>query len=76
MAKPYQLPETGVFYLRRQIPGALRSEFGGKQLHKVTLGTKDAREAVTKFIIANAELEERFQAAAAAIDRSPSSGPG
>lgn len=67
MAEPYRHPETGVFYLRRQIPGPLRSEFGGRQLHKETLGTKDAREAGGKFTVANAELEKRFQAAAAII---------
>ena len=65
MAKPWKHPETGVYYLRRQIPAAIRSAFGGRQLHKVSLGTRDAKDATVLFLQANAELEIRFEQARA-----------
>jgi hypothetical protein len=45
MAAPCRHPDTGVYYLRRQTPKPLRGEFGGKQLWKRSLDTKDADEA-------------------------------
>jgi hypothetical protein len=63
MAEPYRNPETGVYYLRRQIPKALRIEFGGRSLWKRSLETKDAQEARRLFIAANADLEARFSRA-------------
>ncbi|WP_010183506.1 DUF6538 domain-containing protein [Sphingomonas sp. PAMC 26605] len=45
MAEPWRHPETGTFYLRRQIPKQLREEFGGRQLWKRSLETKDSAEA-------------------------------
>lgn len=65
MAKPWKHPETGVYYLRRQIPAAIRPAFGGRQLHKVSLGTRDAKDATVLFLQANAELEIRFEQARA-----------
>jgi hypothetical protein len=69
MAEPWRHPETGTFYLRRQIPKQLREEFGGRQLWKKSLETKDSAEARRVFAAANAELEGRFAAARAAIDQ-------
>lgn len=63
MAKPWKHPETGVYYLRRQIPQAIRAAFGDRQLHKASLSTKDAAQATVLFLQANAELELQFQAA-------------
>ena len=67
MATPWRHPQTGVFYLRRQIPKPLREEFGGKTLVKRSLDTKDASDARRIFADANAELERRFAGARAAI---------
>lgn len=67
MAKPWKNPETGTYYLRRQIPAAIRSAFSGKQLHKVALGTNDAKQAAVLFLQANAELEIRFEEARARL---------
>jgi hypothetical protein len=61
MAKPWKHPQTGVYYLRRQIPAAIRPAFAGKQLFKASLGTKDAAKATVLFLQANAELELQFQ---------------
>lgn len=67
MAEPWRHPETGTYYLRRQVPKPLRDEFGGKQLWKRSLETKDAGEARAVFTVMNAELERRFATAREAI---------
>jgi integrase len=61
MATPWKHPTTGVYYLRRQIPGKMRPAFGGKALFKVSLGTKNAAEANVLFLQANAALEQQFE---------------
>jgi hypothetical protein len=63
MAKPWKHPQTAVYYLRRQVPKAIRAAFDDRQLHKASLGTKDAAKATVLFLQANAELELQFQAA-------------
>lgn len=63
MAKPWNHPDTGVYYLRRQIPQAIRPAFASKQLVKPSLGTKDMARATVLFQQANAELELQCQAA-------------
>jgi len=68
MAEPWRHPETGTYYLRRQIPKPLREEFGGRQLWKRSLDTKDPAEARRVFAALNAELERSFEAARAAIE--------
>ena len=67
MATPWRHPETGTFYLRRQIPAPLRAEFGGRQLWKRSLDTKDPDEARRIFPAVNAELEDLFAKARDAI---------
>ncbi|WP_156678187.1 site-specific integrase [Sphingomonas profundi] len=67
MATPWRHPETGTFYIRRQIPKPLRDEFGGRQLFKRSLDTKDPDEARRLFPALNAELEQQFARARAAI---------
>ncbi|WP_422058117.1 DUF6538 domain-containing protein [Sphingomonas sp.] len=37
----WQDPRSGIFYLRRKVPGALRPMFNCGELYKVTLGTSD-----------------------------------
>jgi hypothetical protein len=63
MAQPYKHPQTGIYHLRRQIPEKLRAAFGGKALHKASLGTKDFVKASVLFTAANAELERQFEEA-------------
>lgn len=58
MATPWRHPETGTFYIRRQIPKPLRDEFGGRQLYKRSLDTKDPEGARRLFPALNAELEQ------------------
>ncbi|WP_457349196.1 DUF6538 domain-containing protein [Sphingomonas sp. UYP23] len=67
MAEPWRHPETGTYYLRRQIPKPLREEFGGRQLWKRSLDTKDPGEARRVFAALNAELEANFEMARRAI---------
>ena len=67
MATPWRHPQTGTYYLRRQIPAPLRDEFGGRQLWKRSLETKDPDEARRMFATINAELETLFAQAREAI---------
>lgn len=63
MAMPWLHPETGTYYLRRQIPEDLRPAFDNKRLHKVSLRTKDPARAAILFATANGELEAAFEKA-------------
>lgn len=67
MATPWRHPQTGSFYIRRQIPEPLRPCFGGKSIWQVSLRTKDGAEAARLFASTNAELEQRFADAHAAL---------
>ncbi len=67
MATPWKHPETGAYYLYRQIPKALRPAFGGRQFEKKSLGTKCPDEARSLFTALNAELEQKFVTARAAM---------
>jgi hypothetical protein len=67
MATPWRHPQTGAYYIRRQIPAALRPQLDGRALWKVGLGTKDPDEARRKFVVATAELEARFDDARKAL---------
>lgn len=67
VASPYKHPETGVYYIQRQIPVAIRAAFGGKQLHKVSLRTSDPHRAMVLFLKANGELENQFEQARARL---------
>lgn len=71
MASPYRHPATGTYYLRRKLPKDVRHAFDGRELYKVSLGTKDVGDARTKFVLANAELEKRIIEARAGSAYSP-----
>lgn len=74
MAKPWKHPQTGVYYLRRQIPTAIREAFDHRSLHKASLGTKDLRQATVLFLQANADLETKFEEARDRLRRTGSAG--
>lgn len=61
--------KTGTYYLLPQIPLPLRGEFGGRQLWKRSLDTKDADEARRLFPALNCELEQQFERAREVIAR-------
>lgn len=44
MTRPYKHPKTGVYWLRKAVPTALREAVGKRELVR-TLGTKDPKEA-------------------------------
>ena len=75
MATPWIHPQTGVYYLRRQIPAALRPAFGGSALHKHSLRTKDVARAALLFTAANAELDRRFEEARQRLRKTGSPAP-
>ena len=61
MAQPWKDPRTGTYYIRRRIPKDIKPllpEAG--ETYKRTLGTKDAREAKTRFAAAWGHSEEFF----------------
>jgi hypothetical protein len=61
MARPYPHPKTGVYWLRKAVPEALRAAVGKRELVQ-SLGTKDPREARLKA----PEVLSRFDAILAA----------
>lgn len=52
-------PRSGIFYLRRKVPEALRPLFNCGELYKVTLRTSDRREAEKRLAIENGEFEKK-----------------
>ncbi|QDZ06933.1 site-specific integrase [Sphingomonas panacisoli] len=55
-------PRSGIFYLRRKVPEALRPLFNCGELYKVTLRTSDRREAEKRLAIENGEFEKKIAA--------------
>ena len=55
-------PRSGIFYLRRKVPEALRPLFNCGELYKVTLRTSDRREAEKQLAIENGEFEKKVAA--------------
>lgn len=53
-------PRSGIYYLRRKVPEALRPMFNCGELYKVTLATGDQREAEKRLAIANGEYEKKL----------------
>lgn len=58
---------SGILYLRRKVPVALRASFNCGEFYKVTLGTSDLRVAEKKFAIANGEYEAKLATFRAAL---------
>lgn len=75
MATPWLHPSTRVYYLRRQIPAALRPAFDNRALFKQSLFTKDVARAAILFTAANADLERRFEEVRARLRKTGSSTP-
>ncbi len=59
MARPTKHPKTGVYYLRRRVPDALRP-IVGKLEELQSLGTKDPIEAKIRHAEASAALEKKW----------------
>lgn len=61
MAQPTQ-NKSGLYFLRRRIPKELRPHFPNHgEFYRVSLQTKDAREARIRYAAENARLEELFR---------------
>jgi hypothetical protein len=59
MSRPWKHPKTGVYWLRKGIPEALR-EAVGKREEKLSLHTKDPVEAKLRHAEALADIEKRW----------------
>ena len=59
--------QNGVYYLRREIPEALRSQFGGKSEWKQSLGVRDYEAAKQLFAAEDAKWQARKKVALAAL---------
>ena len=57
MPQPFKHPKSNVFYYRKVIPHPLRAAFGGRTEFRVSLGTKDLREAKRRYPEKAAEVE-------------------
>lgn len=61
MAQPWKDPRTGTYYIRRRIPKDIRPLLpDAGETYKRTLGTKDVREAKTRFAAAWGQSEQFF----------------
>lgn len=72
--KAIKHPQTGVYYLRGQIPIVIRDAFDHRSLHKASLGTKSLRQATVLFLQAKADLENKSEEARDRLRRTGSAG--
>ncbi len=66
MITPCKHPQTGIYYLYKELPPHLRGEMGRRQVRR-SLKTRDPAEAKRLFVLAHAELEQEMAAAEARI---------
>jgi hypothetical protein len=59
MSRPWKHPQTGIYWLRKGVPEALR-EAVGKREEKISLRTRDPVEAKQRHAEALAEIEKRW----------------
>jgi hypothetical protein len=60
MTRPWKHPKTGVYWIRKRVPEALRAIIG-KQEEKRSLGTRDPSEAKLRLLQALSELETKWK---------------
>jgi hypothetical protein len=60
VASPWKHPDTGIYYFRRGVPEALRP-LVGKREEKVSLETRDWREAGPRYAAVAAEVSARWE---------------
>lgn len=61
MASPYRHPKTGIYWFRKAVPDSLR-DVVGKSIVQRTLGTKDRKEAIARFLVVAREMAEHWEA--------------
>jgi len=66
MITPWKHPQTGIYYLYKELPPHLRDEMGKRQIRR-SLKTRDPAEAKRLFVQAHAALEQEMAAAEARI---------
>jgi integrase len=59
MARPWKHPDTGIYWLRRRVPEALRPLVGKREIRQ-TLATRDISEAKQRHAEALAKLERQW----------------
>jgi hypothetical protein len=59
MSRPWKHPKTGIYWLRKGVPEALR-EVVGKREEKLSLQTRDPAEAKLRHAEALSEIEKRW----------------
>lgn len=69
MPSPWKDKRTGIYYIRRGVPSDLKPELGS--IYKRSLGTKDPKEAKSKFPIALAECNRVFAEARSKVESEP-----
>ena len=60
MARPWKHPKTGLYWLRKRVPDALRAKLGRREIRR-SLGTRDPAEAKLRHAQALAALETQWQ---------------
>jgi integrase len=66
MITPWKHPQTGIYYLYKELPPHLRGEMGRRQVRR-SLRTRDPVEAKRLFVQAHAELEREMAEAEARV---------
>jgi Domain of unknown function (DUF6538) len=60
MARPWKHPKSGLYWLRKRVPDALRAKVGRREIRR-SLGTRDPAEAKLRQAEALAVLEKQWQ---------------
>ena len=60
MARPWKHPKTGIYWLRKRVPDALRATIGRREVRQ-SLGTRDPAEAKLRHAQALVALETQWQ---------------
>jgi len=63
MAQPFKHPKTGGYYYRRVVPPGLREALGRTEF-RISLETKDLREAKARYLEVAARVEQKLSGAA------------
>lgn len=62
MISPWKHPDTGIYYLYKELPQYLRAEMGRRQIRR-SLKTRDPAEAKRLFVAAHAQLQREMDEA-------------
>ena len=60
MTRPWQHPDSGIYYFRQRVPQRLR-QLLGREMEKISLRTRDPEEARLEFARVSLEVQQRWR---------------